>query len=161
MVRELLAQIVASCACRGVKVLIEDHVDASSVQQTLDRKDSIVVARSRWLEDPGGRCRTPPSEGDLSNLTCISTLFCFFLSSPRGAATPSSNTQDMSLRPFEAKPRCKPSTEIQIELYTRTCGPVWLLPSQDPLVGKAQAQRGLNAIQVHIVLLGLSVTLRS
>lgn len=44
---------------------------------------------------------------------------------------------------------------------TQTCQLVWLRPSQDPLVGKARAQRGLNASQVGIVILWQSVTLRS
>lgn len=45
--------------------------------------------------------------------------------------------------------------------YTQTCRPVWLRLSRDPLVGKAQAQRGPNASQVGIVPPWQSVTLRS
>lgn len=65
------------------------------------------------------------------------------------------------LRLLEAVQLQRQSTDVLHEPHTRTCQLVWLRLSRDPLVGKAQAQRGLNASQAGIVFLRQSVTLQS
>jgi hypothetical protein len=51
--------------------------------------------------------------------------------------------------------RQKTSTvSTSVKLYPQTYQPVWLRLARDPLVRKAQAQRGLNASQVGMVIYG-------
>lgn len=57
---------------------------------------------------------------------------------------------DLFPRPFRISQWSRQSTDVVMP-YTQTCQAVWLRPSQDPLVGKAQAQRGLFASQLGIV----------
>ena len=64
----------------------------------------------------------------------------------------------MTTSPFDilrTADRQKTSTvSILVKLYPQTYQPVWLRLARDPLVRKAQAQRGLNASQVGIVIYG-------